>query len=180
MSVVALFAACATEPVAPPVRAVGSAALGTSRSPLVEPPGVLFADQTLANIGTTICVSGWIATVRPPPAYTQRLKRQMLARAGLKPAEAPQYELDHFVPLALGGHPTAEANLWLQSWVGEWSARIKDRLERKLQAMVCTGRLGLDVARSAVQRDWRAAYREFVGPDAARERGAVAEEEVVE
>jgi hypothetical protein len=53
----------------------------------------------------------------------------MLARAGHKPAEAPQDELDHFVPLALGGHPAAEDNLWLQSWVGEWSARIKDRLE---------------------------------------------------
>jgi len=45
---------------------------------------------------------------------------------------------------------------------------------------VCAARLGLDVARSAIQRDWHPACREFVGPDAARERGAVAEEEVVE
>ena len=120
-------------------------------------------------------------TVHPPIAYTQRLKQRMLARAGLKPAEALNYELDHFVPLALGGHPTSEDNLWLQSWVGEWSARIKDRLERKLQVTVCAGRLRLDAARIAIQRDWKAAYREFVLPDLARERGSMDdEEEVVE
>jgi hypothetical protein len=104
----------------------------------------------------------------------------MLIRAGLKPADSLKYELDHFVPLALGGHPRSEENLWLQSWVGEWSARIKDRLERKLQVLVCSGRLTLHAARTAIQRDWRAAYGKYVAPDLSRERAMEEEEEVVE
>ena len=63
-------------------------------------------------------------------AREQHLKQLMLARAGLKPTDSLKFELDHFVPLALGGHPRSEDNLWLQSRVGEWSARVKDRLER--------------------------------------------------
>jgi hypothetical protein len=100
------------------------------RSPLVEPPGALSSDVTQANIGATICVHGWTATVRPPTSYTQHLKQLMLTRAGLKPADSLNYELDHFVPLALRGHPRSEDNLWLQPWIGEWSARTKDRLVR--------------------------------------------------
>jgi hypothetical protein len=62
-------------------------------------------------------------------------------RAGLDRAEAVKYELDHFVPLAIGGHPRSEDNLWLQSWVGAWNARVKDRLERRLQ-VICKSAAG--------------------------------------
>src|SRR5450432_569384 len=71
-------------------------------------------------------------------------------------------KLDHFVPLAIGGHPRSEDNLWLQRWDGEWNARIKDRLERRLQMMVCAGRLTLHIARTAVQDDWRAPNMKYV------------------
>jgi hypothetical protein len=120
--------------------------------------------------------------VRPPTSYTQALKRTMLARAGLDPGTAIAYELDHFVPLAVGGHPCSEDNLWLQRWDGEWNARVKDRLERRLQLMVCANAITLDAARAAVQRDWRAAYRKYVAPDpSVVPRGMESEEdEVVE
>jgi hypothetical protein len=32
----------------------------------------------------------------------------MLARAGIDPQQAIVYELDHFVPLASGGHPRSK------------------------------------------------------------------------
>jgi hypothetical protein len=48
-------------------------------------------------------------------------------------------------------------NLWLQSWEGEWSAKVKDRLERKLQVMVCSGKLALSAARTAIQKNWKSA-----------------------
>jgi hypothetical protein len=136
--VVALLTACTSAPVTTrgPAAGVEPPRLSATRSPLVEPPGALFEDVTQASIGTTICVSGWTATVRPPTSYTQHLKQMMLARAGLEPTDSLKFELDHFVPLALGGDPRSEDNLWLQSWVGEWSARTKDRLERKLQVLV--------------------------------------------
>jgi hypothetical protein len=135
------------------------------RSPFTEPPGAFNPQVDQASIGTTICVAGWTATVRPPTSYTQPLKRTMLSRAGVEPGDAMKYELDHFVPLALGGHPRSEDNLWLQSWDGPWSARVKDRLERHLQVMVCAGQISLDTARSAVQHNWHRAYRNYISPD---------------
>ena len=128
----------------------------------VTPPGTLLAEVTESNISTTICVSGWTATVRPSHSYTQGVKRKLLREAGVAESEVTKYELDHFVPLALGGHPRSLDNLWLQSWDGEWSARAKDRLERSLQLMVCAGRLKLQTARHAIQTNWKAAYRKYV------------------
>jgi hypothetical protein len=135
------------------------------RSPFKEPPGVFSGDVAQANVATTICVPGWTATVRPSTSYTQALKRTMLIRVGIDPKDAIVYELDHFVPLAVGGHPRSEDNLWLQRWDGEWNARVKDRLERRLQVMVCSGQITLDSARAAIQADWRDAYRRYVAPD---------------
>ena len=42
-------------------------------------------------------------------------------------------------------------NLWLQPWTGPWSAKVKDRLERKLQVVVCAGQLSLRSAREATR-----------------------------
>ncbi len=100
----------------------------------------------------------------------------MMKRAGLDPANRIKYELDHFVPLALGGHPRSEDNLWLQSWAGQWGAGAKDRLERRLQVMVCAGRLTLQAAREPIRDGWKAAYRSYVG----EAREVEMEEEVVE
>jgi len=169
-----LVAGCAAiSPPPPPVAPDAAArveetdATRARRSPFTEPPGAFFAVVTQANITTTICVSGWTATVRPSTSFTQALKKLMLSRAGLDPKAAIQYELDHFIPLAIGGHPRSEDNLWLQRWDGEWNARIKDRLERRLQVMVCAGQITLHTARVAVQDDWHTAYRKYVAADAA-------------
>jgi hypothetical protein len=127
-----------------------------------EPPGVYSTAVSQSNIESTIFVSGWTATVRPPTSYTQALKKRMLESQGLAWSEATKYELDHYVPLALGGDPRSVDNLWLEPWTGDWNARIKDRLERKLQVMVCAGRLTLKMARDAIRDDWKAAYRKYV------------------
>jgi len=114
------------------------------------------------------------------PSFTQGLKKVMLTRAGLPPGV--KYELDHFVPLAVGGHPRSEDNLWLQRWDGAWNARVKDRLERRLQLMVCAGDISLHAARTAIQGDWHAAYRKYVAadPSAVPRDMESDEEEVVE
>lgn len=153
----------------------------TRRSPFTEPPGAFFADVKQGNVAETICVPGWTATVRPSTSFTQGLKKVMLARAGLPAADAVKYELDHFVPLAVGGHPSSEDNLWLQRWDGAWNARVKDRLERRLKVMVCAGEITLHTARTAIQHDWHAAYRKYVAadPSIAPREIALEEEEVV-
>ena len=151
------------------------------RSPFEEPPGALSTAVNQDNIATTICVAGWTTTVRPPTSYTQTVKRQMLAQVGAPASEASQYELDHFVPLALGGNPTSLQNLWLQRWLGSWNARIKDRLERKLQVLVCDGKVSLAAARNAIRKGWKAAYAKYVdGGGAPREMEPDDDDEPVE
>jgi hypothetical protein len=103
---------------------------------------------TQASIQKTVCMPGWTASVRPSASFTGGIKRRMLRQAGLKPSEGANYELDRFVPLALGGHPRSLENLWLQPWAGEWSAKHKDRLERSLQVAVCAGKVSLSAARA--------------------------------
>ena len=45
---------------------------------------------------------------------------------------------------------------------GKWTSAMKDRLEDRLHALVCSGRIGLSAARSALSGDWTKAYRAYV------------------
>jgi len=66
--------------------------------------------------------------------------------------------LTTFVPLALGGHPRALDNLQLQPWP---EARRKDRIEVKLQCLVCPGEVSLGEAQTAIATNWEAAYHRY-------------------
>ena len=115
----------------------------THRSPFKEPPGAFYRRNTSQRSSDDLLAR--VDRHRPSvPSFTQGLKKVMLTRAGLPPGV--KYELDHFVPLAVGGHPRSEDNLWLQRWDGAWNARVKDRLERRLQLMVCAGDISLHAA----------------------------------
>lgn len=157
------LAACSSIPSMP-----GGDVLGQNETPTTgtsaqrTPLGGLNQDVTQASILRTICVPGWTASVRPSSSYTNAVKLKLLREAGLPAAEAANYELDHLVPLAVGGHPRDPNNLWLQPWNGEWGAKTKDRLERKLQKLVCSGQLLLADAQSAVRTDWIRAYKRYV------------------
>ena len=122
-------------------------------------PGTINPAVTQTNISQTICVRGWTATVRPPVEYTSRLKRQMLSN--LDPRD---YELDHLVPLELGGHPTDPRNLWPELWSGACGAHVKDKLENTLHRLVCGGRITLWQAQTEIAGDWEASYRKRIGP----------------
>ena len=115
-------------------------------------------DVTPQTIASTICVSGYTAMVRPASLYTNGVKLKLLQTAGQDPSRASEYELDHIVPLALGGHPRALDNLQLQPWP---EARRKDRIEVKLQCLVCSGQISLADAQTAIASDWEAAYRRY-------------------
>ena len=52
-----------------------------------------------------------------------------------------EYELDHIVPLALGGHPWKPRTSKLQPWEGTNGAKREDRIEVKLQCLVCSGQV---------------------------------------
>lgn len=45
-----------------------------------------------------------------------------------------------------------------EEWNGEHGVIKKDQLERRMQVLVCAGRLSLDAARSTIYFDWRGAF----------------------
>ena len=98
--------------------------------------------MTQATIGSTICVTGWTRTIRPPTTYTDALKRRQLREYGLV-GPLSGYQEDHLISLELGGHPTDPRNLWPEPYPR--AARV-DTIENELNARVCGGALSLDAA----------------------------------
>lgn len=112
-------------------------------------------DISQANIDETICVSGWTATVRPPVSYTNKVKRGLMEELGIEWARAGEFELDHWLPLAVGGHPSDPRNLRLQVWTGPRGARAKDVVEAHVHRQVCKGELTLEEGQACFFTDWR-------------------------
>jgi hypothetical protein len=122
-------------------------ALGITRAPV---SGAIDPAVTQANVQKTICRLGYTKTVRPSKEWSQAVKRRLLVEQRLS-GKVEDYELDHLVPLRLGGAPRNSANLWLQPWT---EARIKDEEEMKLSYAVCSGRLTLEQAQERIRLKW--------------------------
>jgi hypothetical protein len=114
-------------------------------------PGGIDPKVTQANIHSTICRSGYTATVRPPVSETSRAKRAQYAAYGI--ASGDRSELDHLVSLELGGDNDV-ANLWPE--VGPLP-NPKDRVENDLHRAVCSGRVKLADAQNAIATNWTTA-----------------------
>jgi hypothetical protein len=122
-------------------------------------PGAYNPSVTQSTIGSTICVSGWTATVRPPTSYTNALKAQGIIDYGYSDTAMAYYEEDHLVPLELGGAPRDPSNLWPEPHYGSPTASTKDGVETKLKNAVCSGRITLSSARSAIKTNWTTALQ---------------------
>lgn len=151
------LAACSSVPTAPD----GTATVTDSIEQSV-PAEALNPDVRQETIKQTICVPGYTASVRPSTTYTNGVKLKLMREQSVPATEATSFELDHRVPLALGGHPRNLKNLTLQHWEGEDGAKKKDRLERALQRLVCASKVLLDDARRAIYFDWQAAYQIYL------------------
>ena len=93
------------------------------------------------------------------------MKTQVFALYGIASHEPGEYEVDHLIPLELGGSNSIK-NLFPQSFLTQpWNAHAKDRLENKLHAMVCKGEIDLNTAQQEIATDWVAAYKKYVGPE---------------
>ncbi|KND33672.1 hypothetical protein [Streptomyces acidiscabies] len=132
--------------------------------PLPDPscqPGALNPDVTQDTIGSTICVSGWTATVRPSSSYTTALKKQQIVEYGYSDTSTSDYEEDHFIPLELGGAPKDPENLWPEPEYGDKTAGNKDTVENKLKKAVCAGQVNLTDAQNAIASDWTTALSDL-------------------
>jgi hypothetical protein len=114
-------------------------------------PGGIDPQVTQANLASTICRSGYTATVRPPSSETAKAKRTLYTAYGI-PA-GTKSELDHLVSLELGGDNDV-ANLWPE--VGS-IPNPKDRVENALHRAICAGRVKLIDAQNAIATDWTTA-----------------------
>ena len=111
-------------------------------------PGEVDTHVTQSTVRTTICQPGHTAKVRPPRKFTDAIKRRLVNG---HPGFSQDYELDHLIPLGLGGHPTSANNLWVQAWQ---EAASKDRDEFRLHREVCAGRMTLEQAQHDMLATW--------------------------
>ncbi len=119
-------------------------------------PGSVDPAVTPADIRSTICKRGWTATVRPPESQTGRFKYGVAYPAYGTPG-SERTELDHLVPLELGGSNDA-TNLWPES---PPVPNPKDKVENALNAAVCEGRVSLTAAQNAIASDWLTAEKKL-------------------
>ncbi|HKY03766.1 MAG TPA: HNH endonuclease signature motif containing protein [Blastocatellia bacterium] len=91
-----------------------------------------------------------------------KVKSQVFDIYGIRGESPTGYNVDHLVPVSLGGTNSVK-NLWPQPLAGEWGYVEKNRLEKRLQRMVCSGELDLRKAQEEIARDWVAAYKRYVG-----------------
>jgi len=101
---------------------------------------------------------------------------EVLRRYGLPPGTHPDYEIDHLIPLCLGGSDDP-CNLWPQprrSLEETWNAEAKDRLERLICNMVCDGQIDIAAAQEAFATDWIAGYQRYYEGRKRRQRWKLA------
>lgn len=118
-------------------------------------------DVTPQTIDQTICVPGWTKTVRPPVSFTNKVKKGLMAKAGIPWSKARNYELDHILSLELGGLPRDPRNLQLQPWAGPAGAHAKDAVENWLHKQVCLGNIPLAAAQDCLFNRWQQCRKEF-------------------
>ena len=118
-------------------------------------PGATNPEVTQSNINSTICVSGYTAKIRPPVSYTNKLKQQQMLAYGFTDSVRLHTE-DHLISLELGGAPKDAKNLWPEP---DASPNPKDKIENKLHAAVCAGRISLRAAQVRIATNWTTAAR---------------------
>jgi hypothetical protein len=103
----------------------------------------------------TICRRGWATATRKryfPYPGSERVKARIVRRYGeYAGTSLAGYELDHLIPISLGGSPADTRNLWAEV---PPTPNRKDGIELWVRAQVCAGKLKLAVAQAQIARDW--------------------------
>lgn len=144
-----------------------SPTLPIARRDILPPPGTPGAidpSVTQANIDRTICRPGYARSVRPPYSVTGPLKRRLMDAQ--HPGEPmADYELDHLIPISIGGAPLDLRDLWLQPRQGQANAGEKNVLAYVLWRLVCEHQVPLQTAQRDISRDWTQAYLTYATPE---------------
>jgi hypothetical protein len=117
--------------------------------------------QTPGNKGKAneaqICAADYEASVKPVAKWQ---REQALERYGKRPEDFTG-ELDHLIPISLGGSNDPD-NLWPLPANKEMGPEQKKALDAKLHELVCNKTIKLKDAQDSVKKDWVKAYNEYV------------------
>jgi hypothetical protein len=161
-----LLAAAAGAALASVVAATSGSAPPPTPSPVSSPilPNPALTPGVVASTdAATVLKPGYSASVRNVPDSE---KRRVFAEYGIKNPAPGAYEIDHLIPLSLGGSNDIH-NLWPELYDGPLGAHAKDRVEDHLLHEVRAGHVSLTDAQQAIRSDWTAVYRAM--PDAAKQ-----------
>ena len=149
-------AAIAPNPTATPPPATLGVPAGVAMPSSRLTPGATFIGVTAAEV----CTSGWATSHRnvTPEQYVAVYGDYGIAY----PEPSGTYELDHLIPLELGGD-NASANLWPEPASPPPGFHQKDALENTLHDLVCAGSLSLAAAQHDIASNWYAAYVKYGG-----------------
>ncbi|MGZ8217381.1 hypothetical protein [Methylomagnum sp.] len=132
-------------------------------------PGATDSEVTAANIKESICKVThftWTEGHMPPVSFLENIEKEQLKQYRYTDDNLKHYQMDHLIPLSLGGHPTDPKNIWPQVLLAKWSARRKDYLEQILHDKVCKGEVSLKDAQDQIRTNWIEAYKKYIGdPD---------------
>jgi hypothetical protein len=87
-------------------------------------------------------------------------KSQVFERYGIR-GTLIGYHVEHLIPPGLGGSNSIK-NLWPQPLAWDWMYQMKNRLERRLRKLVCSGALDVKIAQQEIARDWIGAYKKYL------------------
>ncbi len=130
-------------------------------------PGALDPEVMQSNIQESICKAGhftWTEGHMPPKSFLEKTEKEQITAYGYPDENTKHYQMDHLIPLSLGGNPTDAKNIWPQLLISKWSARRKDYLEGILHEKVCKGELSLSQAQEEIRSNWIGAYEKYLGP----------------
>lgn len=116
-------------------------------------PGATYPDVKQSTIEYTICVSGYASSIRPPVSYTEPIKFKLMEAYGFTDSPS-NYELDHLIPLEIGGSPLDVRNLWPESHYTTPNSYDKDGFENYLHDQVCSGKMDLATAQNEIATNW--------------------------
>jgi len=167
--------ACDTRPAgpSPPSPSTPATFDPASASPVTSSAGLPVPSGSLPNHSLTpgetcpgvtaqqVCVSGYAGRVRN---VLREQYVQVYAAYGIPyPEPSGTYELDHLVPLELGGD-NSNRNLWPEAASPVPGFHQKDMLENYLHDAVCGSRMAFADAQAGIASDWIALYRQYVQP----------------
>ncbi len=147
---------------------VFAANLVLAQDPIL-PDHQLTPGATVTNSVVEICKPGYSKSVRNVP---ESVKKQVFKNYfGSVPATPHDYEIDHLISLELGGSNSI-SNLWPQSYLGQWNAHEKDKLENRLHHLIehtlatqgeAAASNRLHLVQVEISSNWTNAYLKYFG-----------------